>query len=218
MIVLPICLQMVLEYDALQAGLSIAPLSLSMFGVALPAGRRAGRRRPSTLPRAGFASSPAGCYSSSARAARRLGLVAPGAAGDRRAGLGLLGLAAEQLHRQPGLRRARQRGRRGQLGGGLLRARLRRRDHADRLATAFTTTAGNSEVLSPSEQQRVAEVLETDAQQTRSSASTPTRPVALQVALLVPMLAGLLGLANSWRMAKLPDPVGSGFTEGLALG
>ena len=47
MIALPIYLQMVLEYNAMQAGLSIAPLSLSMFGVALLAGKRAGRRRPS---------------------------------------------------------------------------------------------------------------------------------------------------------------------------
>src|SRR4029450_8505788 len=39
MIALPIHLQMVLEYDAMQAGLSIAPLSLSMFAVALLAGR-----------------------------------------------------------------------------------------------------------------------------------------------------------------------------------
>jgi hypothetical protein len=31
MIVLPIYLQMVLEYNALQAGLSLAPLSLTMF-------------------------------------------------------------------------------------------------------------------------------------------------------------------------------------------
>ena len=31
MIALPIFLQMVLEYDAMQSGLSIAPLSLSMF-------------------------------------------------------------------------------------------------------------------------------------------------------------------------------------------
>src|SRR5688500_11420214 len=55
MIVLPIYLQMVLEYNALQAGLSIAPLSLSMFAIALLAGRRAGRRRPSTVVRWGFA-------------------------------------------------------------------------------------------------------------------------------------------------------------------
>src|SRR6187431_2589692 len=42
MIVLPIYLQMVFEYNALQAGLSIAPLSLSMFVVALVAGKRSG--------------------------------------------------------------------------------------------------------------------------------------------------------------------------------
>ena len=37
------------------AGLSIAPLSLSMFAVALAAGRRGGKRRPASLIRAGFA-------------------------------------------------------------------------------------------------------------------------------------------------------------------
>ena len=46
MIALPIYLQMVLEYNALQAGLSLAPLSLSMFAVALLAGKQAGKRRP----------------------------------------------------------------------------------------------------------------------------------------------------------------------------
>src|SRR6185437_10389017 len=44
MIALPIYLQMVLEYNALEAGLSIAPLSLSMFAVALVAGKKAGKR------------------------------------------------------------------------------------------------------------------------------------------------------------------------------
>ncbi len=55
MIVLPIFLQMVLEYNAMQAGLSIAPLSLTMFAVAMLAGRRVGKRRPSSIIRAGFA-------------------------------------------------------------------------------------------------------------------------------------------------------------------
>jgi hypothetical protein len=54
MIALPIFLQMVLEYEALEAGLSIAPLSLSMFAVALLAGRRSGRRRESSIIRIGF--------------------------------------------------------------------------------------------------------------------------------------------------------------------
>ena len=55
MISLPIYLQMVLEYNALEAGLSLAPLSLSMFGVALLAGKKAGERRPSSIIRLGFA-------------------------------------------------------------------------------------------------------------------------------------------------------------------
>ena len=46
MIALPLYLQMVLEYNALEAGVSLAPLSLSMFAVALLAGKRAGKRRP----------------------------------------------------------------------------------------------------------------------------------------------------------------------------
>ena len=55
MIALPIYLQMVLEYNAMQAGLSLAPLSLSMFAVALLAGKKAGERRPSSIIRLGFA-------------------------------------------------------------------------------------------------------------------------------------------------------------------
>ena len=46
MIALPIFLQMVLEYNAMEAGLSLAPLSLSMFGVALLAGKKAGDATP----------------------------------------------------------------------------------------------------------------------------------------------------------------------------
>jgi MFS family permease len=45
MIALPIYLQMVLEYNAMEAGLSLAPLSLTMFGMAILAGRRAGGAR-----------------------------------------------------------------------------------------------------------------------------------------------------------------------------
>src|SRR4051794_31170820 len=55
MIALPIYFQMVLEYNALQAGLAIAPLSLSMFAAALVAGKRAGKRRPAAIVRVGFA-------------------------------------------------------------------------------------------------------------------------------------------------------------------
>ena len=64
MIVLPIFLQMVLEYNAMQAGLSIAPLSLSMFAVALLAGRRAGKRRPSNIIRCGLRPADVGLLAS----------------------------------------------------------------------------------------------------------------------------------------------------------
>ena len=73
MIALPIFLQMVLEYNAMQTGLSIAPLSLTMFGVAVLAGKRAGTRRPSTIIRLGFALLAIGMRAADRRrAARRL--------------------------------------------------------------------------------------------------------------------------------------------------
>src|SRR4051812_27329146 len=53
MIALPIYLQMVQEYNALQTGLTIAPLSVTMFGTALVAGRGAAGRRPASIIRAG---------------------------------------------------------------------------------------------------------------------------------------------------------------------
>ena len=40
--------------------------------------------------------------------------------------------------------------------------------------------------------------------------NTDARPLALQVALLIPILAGLVGLFNAFRMMRLPDPEPSG--------
>ena len=54
MIALPIFLQMVLEYSAMLTGLSIAPLSLTMFAIALLAGKRR-RATAEHLIMAGFA-------------------------------------------------------------------------------------------------------------------------------------------------------------------
>ena len=48
--------------------------------------------------------------------------------------------------------------------------------------------------------------------------NTDARPIALQVALLVPILAGLVGFFNGFRMMRLPDPVSSSSVEGMALG
>jgi MFS family permease len=54
MIALPIFLQMKLEYNAMKTGLTLAPLSLTMFAIALLAGRRAAKRRSASIIRAGF--------------------------------------------------------------------------------------------------------------------------------------------------------------------
>jgi hypothetical protein len=44
------------------------------------------------------------------------------------------------------------------------------------------------------------------------------RPKALQIALLVPLLAALAGLATSFRMVRIPEPEPSGAGEGMLLG
>ena len=48
--------------------------------------------------------------------------------------------------------------------------------------------------------------------------NTEARPIALQVALLVPLIAGLLGSVVSFRMMRLPDIAPSAALEGLAFG
>ena len=60
MIALPIYLQMVLEYNAMEAGLSLAPLSLTMFASRCS---RAGKRATAVRARS---SSPVSCCSRSA--------------------------------------------------------------------------------------------------------------------------------------------------------
>ena len=135
MIALPIFLQMVLEYDAMQAGLSLAPLSLSMFGVALIAAKK-GRRSPSEQHH------PAGVRALHARhardapdhSARRFRLVSRDPVDHRGIRVGLVGVATQQLHALPDLGRASQRSGRRELGGGLVRPLVRlgvrRRHHA----------------------------------------------------------------------------------------
>ena len=48
--------------------------------------------------------------------------------------------------------------------------------------------------------------------------NTQARHNALQVALLIPVLAGLAGLIISFRMMRLPDPEQSGSGEQMVLG
>jgi hypothetical protein len=105
------------------------------------------------------------------------------------------------------------------------------------LSFTFTHMAESSSVLTPIEQQRVADALEHDAevmsntrlqqqlagepQQTQDeivSINTDARHIALQVALLIPILAGVAGLLNSFRMVRLPEPVPSSAVDGMVLG
>ena len=48
--------------------------------------------------------------------------------------------------------------------------------------------------------------------------NTEARPRALQIALLIPLLAGLAGLGVSFGMRRQPDPEPVSDVEGLALG
>ena len=48
--------------------------------------------------------------------------------------------------------------------------------------------------------------------------NTDARPIALQIALLIPLLAGLLGLFNGFRMTRLPDPEPSAAAESVLAG
>jgi MFS family permease len=242
MIALPIYLQMVLEYNALEAGLSLAPLSLSMFAVALVAGRRAGRRRPSVIIRAGFALVSVGMLAllpivprADSGWALAIPLVVAGS------GLGLLvsqlnnytlsPISEERVSEAAGVNSA---GGSFGLSFGLAFA------GAIMLATlsiAFTDLAKSSTVLPAAEKQQVADVLEDDAEVMSNTqleellAEQPeeireeiirinidARPRALQVALLIPILAGLLGLLNSFRMLRLPDPKPSASAEAMAVG
>jgi EmrB/QacA subfamily drug resistance transporter len=236
MIALPIYLQMVLEYNALEAGLSLAPLSLSMFGVATLAGRRAGRRSPGSLIRVGFLALTGGLIlllPIVPRAHSGWALVVPLVI----AGCGL-GLLVSQLNNYtlgpiPDDHASEAAGVNSAAGsfglsfglafaGAIMLAAL---------SIVFTDKANDSAVLPSAEKQHVAAVLEDDAEVMSNTRleqlladqppeireeilriNTDTRPMALQIALVIPILAGLIGLLNSFRMVRLPGPASP--TEG----
>ncbi len=242
MIALPIYLQMVLEYNAMQAGLSLAPLSLTMFGVALLAGKKAGTRRPAKIIRAGFALLLVGLVALLPivpRATSGWWLVIPLIVAG--AGLGLLvsqlnnytlsPIDEERVSEAAGVNSAA-----GSFGlsfglafaGAIMLASL---------SLIFTHMANESTVLAPAEKQQVATALQHDAEIMSNTQleeqlagqpkdvqaeiiriNTKARPRSLQIALLIPILAALAGLFNSFRMIRLPDPVSSSAAEGLALG
>jgi EmrB/QacA subfamily drug resistance transporter len=242
MIALPIFLQMVLEYNALEAGLSLAPLSLSMFVVALLAGKKAGNRSPSRIIRAGFLLLVVGI-------AALIPIVPRAHSGWAMAvplliagcGLGLLvsqlnnytlsPIEEERVSEAAGVNSAG-----GSFGlsfglafaGAIMLASL---------SLVFTNKANSSDVLTPAQQDRVADGLEQNAevltntdlekllagqtpavQQEILEINTDARPIALQIALAIPLLAGLLGLVQSFRMTRLADPKPSGAAETLLAG
>ncbi|HZX56643.1 MAG TPA: MFS transporter, partial [Ilumatobacteraceae bacterium] len=242
MISLPIFLQMVLEYNALQAGLSMAPLSLSMFASALIAGKKTGNRRPSKVIMLGFGLTTIGfavLLPIVPRAHTGWTLVIPLAIAG--AGLGLLvsqlnnytlsPISEERASEAAGVNSAA-----GSFGlsfglafaGAIMLATL---------SFAFTNMTQDSTVLSPDQQAQVADKLEHHAQVISNTEldqllqgqpqeiqdeiiriNTDARPISLQIALLVPVLASLLGLLNSLRMTRLPDPKPSEAAEGMILG
>jgi EmrB/QacA subfamily drug resistance transporter len=242
MIVLPIFLQMTLEYNAMEAGLTLAPLSLSMFGVAILAGRKAGKRRPATLVLVGFALSAAGLASIIPILPRTdsgwsiaIPLLIAGC------GLGLLvsqlnnytlsPIEDQRVSEAAGVNSAA-----GSFGlsfglamaGGIMLAIL---------SFSFTYLTDQSNVIPPRQQEQIASKLENDAEVMSNtqleeqlagkpravqaeilSINEKARNRSLQVALLVPVLASLLGLLNGFRMRRLPDPKPSEAAEELALG
>jgi hypothetical protein len=229
MIALPIFLQLKLGYNALQAGLCLAPLSLSMFAVAVLAGRRPGRRRPSQLVTAGFALAVVGMallVPLVPRADFGWSLVVPLLVAGT--GLGLLvsqlnnytlaPIEEDRVSEAAGVNSAA-----GSFGlsfglavaGGLMLAAL---------SASFTSMSNASTVLPEEDQQQIAQVLESDAQVMSDAQLTEllegqpeavqeevlrindaARDRSLQVALLVPVLAAALGLVNGFRMMRLPD-------------
>ena len=214
MIALPIYLQMVLEYNALEAGVSLAPLSLSMFAVALIAGKRAGKRSPSKIIRAGFlllAVGVAVLIPVVPRAHSGWAMAVPLLIAG--AGLGLLvsqlnnytlsPIEEERVSEAAGVNSAG-----GSFGlsfglafaGAIMLASL---------SLIFTHLANESAVLSPAEQKQVAKGLEENAEVLTNThleqllagqpadvkaeilhINTKARPRALQIALLIPAPRG----------------------------
>ena len=213
-----------------------------MFGVALLAGKRTGRRRPSDIIRVGFALLTVGLAAIVPivpRADSGWWLVIPLAVAG--AGLGLLvsqlnnytlsPISDERVSEAAGVNSAA-----GSFGlsfglafaGAIMLATL---------SISFTHKAEASSVLTGPQQQQVADALEDDAQIMSNTQleeqlvgqppatqaeiiriNTDSRHIALQIALLIPILAGLLGFFNAFRMVRLPDPDPSSSAEGMALG
>ncbi|TML67694.1 MAG: MFS transporter [Actinobacteria bacterium] len=229
MIALPIFLQMVLEYNAMQAGLTLAPLSLSMFAVALLAGKKAGNRSPSKIIRGGFLLLVVGVAAlipivprAHSGWAMAIPLLVAGA------GLGLLvsqlnnytlaPIEEERVSEAAGVNSA------GGSFGLSFGLAFSGAIMLGALSFIFTNKTEASTVLTPAEKNTVATQLQKNAEVLSNThldtllasqpkdvhdeiirINTEARPLALQIALMIPLLAGLLGFFNGVRMTRLPD-------------
>jgi MFS family permease len=242
MIVLPLFLQMTLEYNAMEAGLSLAPLSLTMFAAALLAGKRAGRRRPAAVIRTGFLLSATGMLiiiPLVPRVESGWALVVPLVVAG--AGLGLLvsqlnnytlaPIEGERISEAAGVNSAA-----GSFGlsfglamaGGIMLAAL---------SLSFSQLAQDNPDIPAAQQEQIATALQQDAEVMSTTAladqisgqppgveaavlevNEEARDLSLQVALLIPLLASALGFASSFRMVRLPDITPSASLEGTDFG
>jgi len=205
-----------------------------MFAIALLAGKRAGRRRPANLVLWGFVLLAAGLLlllPIVPRADSGWWLLVPLIIAG--CGLGILvsqlnnytlsPITDERVSEAAGVNSAA-----GSFGlsfglafaGAIMLASL---------SLIFTSMANSSEVLPADEKQQVAQVLEEDAEIMSNAQltellegqpeeiqaeiiriNTDARPIALQIALFIPILAALAGILNAVRMRRLPDPVSAG--------
>jgi hypothetical protein len=208
-----------------------------MFATALVAGKRAGRRRPASLIRAGFALLVIGVavlVPIVPRASNGWHLVLPLLVAG--VGLGLLvsqlnnytlsPIEEEHVSEAAGVNSAA-----GSFGlsSGLAFA------GAIMLLTlswSFTYMAEDSKVLAQRQKEKVAHALEHDAQVISNTQleeqlkgkppkvqdeiiriNTDARHDALQIALIVPLLAAAIGFLTAFRMMRLPDPAPSSAAE-----
>ncbi len=242
MIALPIFLQISLEYNAMKTGLSIAPLSLSMFAVALMAEKKFTHTRTSRIIRYGFSLTSIGLL-------LLLPIVPRAESGwvlfvpllITGSGLGLLvsqlnnytlaPIDERRVSEAAGVNSAA-----GSFGlsfglamaGGILLAIL---------ATSFTHLTNQSTVIPTGQKTQIASELETSAEvvsNTQLQANIANQPAdiqqevlainrkathrALQVALVIPLLAALIGVINAFKMEKLPDLKPAADTEATMLG
>jgi len=241
MIVLPIFLQMTLGYNAMKTGLALAPLSLTMFAVAILMGKKAGRWRAANVILIGFAlvTVGIGCLIPLVpSAAFGWDLVVPLIVAG--AGLGMLvsqlnnytlaPIGQDEVSEAAGVNSAS-----GSFGlsfglavaGGVMLAVL---------SFSFTSQTNASTVIPDAQKAQVSQTMEQSAEVMSDAKlqelivqqppaveaeivhiNSTARDRSMQAALLVPVLAALIGLVGAIRMRRLPEIKPNADLTGLDL-